>query len=110
MSLVTTIVLVARFEREGVQELETWARTKEADTTCRFDLGEDLTPRNDKTGGTKYPEMSVYAAGWNYFPDPQGLIDAFKAIAWQSPESVFLIVQPQEGPARVERPSFTDIW
>lgn len=109
VSLVTTIVLISPFETAGVRQLESWARARET-PLGRYGLGESLTVGNDKTGGSKYPEIDVHAAGWNYFPDPEGLIAEFKSIPWEQPESVFLVVQPQEGPARVERPPFTDDW
>lgn len=110
VSNVTTIVLISQLEAAGVRRLESWARAREARTIGLYGLGESLTVRNDKTGGSKWPEVDVHAAGWNYFPDPEGLVAEFQSIPWERPDCVFLVLQPQEGPARVERPPFADDW
>jgi hypothetical protein len=56
----------------------------------------------DAAGGTKHPEIDIYAGGFNYLDE-----DEFAAMAmaapWQDPENVILIINPQQGPTRVYR-------
>lgn len=55
-------------------------------------------------GGGKHPQMFVAGGGFNYFPE-----DEFAAfvlgLPWHNPESVVLVMQPEEGETRVFRPA-----
>jgi hypothetical protein len=54
--------------------------------------------------GDKHPQLYLYAAGYNHFPEDE-FIAFFQTLAWQCPENVVLVLQPEQGPTRVVRPS-----
>ena len=62
-----------------------------------------LDPVDEFFGGTKHPQISVWGGGFNHFPE-----DDFAAfimsLDWRCPENVVLILNPEDGPARVLRP------
>jgi hypothetical protein len=64
-----------------------------------------LTSVEDHYGGSKHPQLTVHGAGFNYFPE-----DDFAAfvlsLPWKQPENMLLIIQPEEGPTKVYRPSY----
>lgn len=53
----------------------------------------------------KHPQTYVLGGGYNYFPEEE--FAAFvMSLPWRCPENVVLIVNPEDGPARVYRPKF----
>ncbi|MER8404721.1 hypothetical protein NKH16_08185 [Mesorhizobium sp. M1307] len=65
---------------------------------------QQLNSVEDSFGGSKHPQMFVAGGGFNHFPE-----DDFAAyvmlLPWQNPENVVLVIDPEEGPTRVFRPS-----
>ena len=63
----------------------------------------ELVPVDEFFGGAKHPQISVWGGGFNHFPE-----DDFAAfimsLDWRCPENVVLILNPEDGPARVLRP------
>jgi hypothetical protein len=53
--------------------------------------------------GGKYPELNLFAAGYNYFLEDE-FISFFRTLRWQSPERCVLSLSPEEGATRVVRP------
>jgi len=56
-------------------------------------------------GGSKHPQCSVYAGGFNHFSGyHESLITWVAAFKWENPENVVLVIQPEEGETIVFRP------
>lgn len=55
-------------------------------------------------GGSKHPQVRVYGCGFNYFPKDE-FVKFVMGIEWQQPESVVLLINPEEGATRVFRPA-----
>lgn len=52
----------------------------------------------------KHPQVLVYGGGFNYFPEEE--FAAFvMSLPWRYPENVVLLVNPEDGPTRVIRPT-----
>jgi len=47
-------------------------------------------------GGTKHPHVCVFGAGYNFFCEDEFIL-FFESIEWLCPESVILIVNPEDG-------------
>jgi len=60
----------------------------------------DLTPQMIRG---KHPQTWTYGGGYNYFPE-QAFLAELACRGWKRPESVVLVMQPEEGPAVVWRP------
>lgn len=57
-------------------------------------------------GGNKHPQVLVYGAGYNaFFEDEFGTF--VMSLPWNVPESVVLLIQPEDGPTKVFRPAST---
>ncbi len=52
----------------------------------------------------KHPQTFVFGGGYNYFPEDE-FAEFVMAIEWQCPENVVLVINPEEGPTRVWRPT-----
>lgn len=63
-----------------------------------------LKAAQESFNGTKRPQLFCAGAGMNAFPE-----DEFAAFAvslpWEYPKNVVLVVQPEDGPTRVFRPT-----
>jgi len=94
MSIVTGIVLTCIAEPVAIAAVNKWLH----------DSGfGPLVETAKYAGGNKHPEMDIYIGGYNFFD-----IDTFPPVvmaqAWENPESVVLLLNPQEGAMRVYRP------
>jgi hypothetical protein len=70
-----------------------------------------LTPLQE--GGVNAPSVGVWASDFNRMGDEAtAFADYVVSLPWSFPESVLLVLHPEEGDARVYRPEFTpsDIW
>lgn len=63
-----------------------------------------LTRLDEMVGGGKHPQILIYASGINYL-DEDALAEMVLAQRWDSPENVVLLINPEEGPTKVFRPS-----
>ena len=54
--------------------------------------------------GGKHPQMFVAGAGLNHFPEDE-FSDFVLSLPWQCPDNIVLIIQPEDGPTHVVRPS-----
>ncbi len=64
-------------------------------------------------GGVNAPSVDVWASDFNRMGDEAtAFADYVVSLPWSFPESVILIIHPEEGDARVYRPEFapSDIW
>lgn len=61
----------------------------------------DLTSH---TSGNKHPQISIFGAGFNYFPEDEFAIFILDQ-PWVDPESVVLLIHPEEGRTRIWRPA-----
>lgn len=52
-------------------------------------------PAYDAWGGTKVPEVDVWAAAFNYIA-PQLVLDRISSIQWKEPENVQVFIQDQD--------------
>ena len=104
MSVVTGLVLVC-----SVGELLNWAESPPGNIPSvnqwlsdrSFD---DLRELADTAAtGNKHPQLLLYAAGYNYFPEDE-FIKFFHTLQWESPERAVLVLQPEDGATRVIRP------
>jgi hypothetical protein len=55
-------------------------------------------------GGNKHPQCLTLGAGINYLPEFDFAKYVLCHYAWESPERVILVIQPEDGPTRVYRP------
>ncbi|MBR2117248.1 MAG: hypothetical protein IJ935_00975 [Afipia sp.] len=100
MSGVTGLVLVCSLmdgdpaESSNVHELNSWLKHR--------GFGE-LVDVAQHSGGTKHPEMCMFCCGYNDFPENH-FAEIAMSMNWMDPESVVLIMQPDEGSTRVIRP------
>jgi hypothetical protein len=53
--------------------------------------------------GSKHPQLYLYAAGYNHFLEDE-FIAFFHSLLWAEPERCVLVLQPEDGAARVIRP------
>lgn len=83
----------------GVDQLQAWLR---ACPTCSTQRLDEIS--RHANGGQKALEVELWAAGINYL-DVDGFEAAFRAITWNDPSEVSLIIAPDEGPHRVLRGS-----
>lgn len=54
-------------------------------------------------GGSKHPQVLVFGAGFNYFPEAE-FEKFFLSLKWKEPETVVLLINPEDGPTKVIRP------
>jgi hypothetical protein len=54
-------------------------------------------------GGSKHPQVAVFGAGYNYFPEDD-FAGFVTSLNWNLPECVVLLVNPEEGSTKVVRP------
>jgi hypothetical protein len=96
LSCVTGFVLIcgAGEGSPNIQRLNAWL------------IERDFAPILDLAGphavGSKHPEIDVYVAGYNYFPEDE-FIELFLSLRWYVPEVCVLVLTPQEGAARIIR-------
>lgn len=71
----------------------------------RWQTGAAIKMVESGFGGDKHPQIRVAGGGFNYFPE-----DEFAAFVlsqrWEWPESLVLIIQPENGEARIFRPIY----
>ena len=101
MSVVTGLVLTCSVaEGQGDDQgptqlpvIRTWLRER------KFAPLADVTHH---ASGMKHPQCYIYAAGYNYF-DEDAFARLITNLAWEYPENVVLIMQPEDGATRVWR-------
>jgi hypothetical protein len=59
----------------------------------------------DRAAGSKHPQFYLYAAGYNHFPEDE-FTAFFRMLAWECPENVIVVLQPEAGATRVVRPPY----
>lgn len=63
-----------------------------------------LVPVERYFGGNKHPQINLCGAGYNYFTCEEEFIHFItKEIHWDHEENMVLIINPEEGPAKVYR-------
>jgi hypothetical protein len=67
-----------------------------------------LNYAEDLYAGNKHPQIQLLGGGYNYFADHEEFADFVLKQDWYAPESVVLIIEPEEGPAKVFRPNFQE--
>ncbi|MEG3144946.1 hypothetical protein U1839_09790 [Sphingomonas sp. RT2P30] len=113
MSKVTGVALVAScpcvdelingefvIVSDPVAEIQVWLKDH-----CH---GAALLEVSDRAGGSKHPQFELWCAGVNYM----NVEDEFAAFVmsrrWGAPETVILMLQPEEGVTRVFRPPYDE--
>jgi hypothetical protein len=104
MSVATGLVLIC-----SVSELMNWAEDPPGNIPSvnqwlsdrRLDGLKELA--DGGATGNKHPQLLLYAAGYNYFPEDE-FIKFFHTLQWESPERAVLVLQPEDGATRVIRP------
>jgi len=108
MSVVTGFVLICALAEDimtaehppgSVARINQWLAER------YFQAPAELAERH--AGGNKHPQLYLHAAGYNHFPADE-FIDFFRALPWQCPENVVLVLQPETGATRVIRPAYVD--
>lgn len=97
MGHVTGLVLVCSAADEGTNfdGINTWL------TERKFAALVELANRN--AVGSKHPEICVYVAGYNYFPDHE-FVAFFRSLRWYVPDRCVLVLTPEgDDPACVVR-------
>ena len=105
MSRVTNVIVSHGFdEREAVEHLRRPIETDSRGQRLRCISGPEPGEREydgtdwrmaDGWGGTKVPEVDVWAAAFNYVADYR-IIDHVAACPWKEPEYVQVFIQGQE--------------
>ena len=57
----------------------------------------------DAYGGSKHPQVLIYGAGFNYFPETE-FATFILSLPWECPENVVLLINPEEGSTKIFRP------
>ena len=105
MSSVTGLVLICSAGEPlewhehppgNIARINQWLRS--------HDFQEVADIADEHATGNKHPQLLLYAAGYNYFPEDE-FIDFFHTLRWDAPDRVILTVQPEAGPTRVVRPA-----
>lgn len=98
MSVVTGIVLTVSCgeKHEALDLIQAWVKEK--------GFG-PLVDVASESGGSKHPQIFIYTAGYNYFPNEE-FVTFFLEIAWKYPDEVVLVLQPEDGATEVYRPQF----
>lgn len=103
MSIVSGITLHVGVLDDHEDNAPVWNKINE------FLASKDVRPLvrvDDHYGGSKHPQCAVYGAGYNYFSSVEDEFAAFIiSLEWGDPENVVLIIQPENGPTKVYRPS-----
>jgi hypothetical protein len=113
MSVVTGIMLICCLsdaDDAPLADIRAWLASRE------YAVGAyELKDVADFAGGSKHPQFAAFSAGCNYFDchgaetDDGNGTEEFAAFvlsrAWNAPENVVLIMQPEEGETRVFRPA-----
>lgn len=86
MSVVTDIVLLTSIEESGVREIQDWLKAED---------WPPLVEVSDRTVGGRVMQCGVYIGAVNYF-DLEGFLAAARAVSWDYPESVRLLVKEEE--------------
>jgi len=112
MTLITTVILVCDAcealsldggEAGPLLSLQAWLR-EHCDGQALTLLGAE---------GPSAPSANIWASDFSRMGvDAIALADYAMSLVWNFPESVVLMIQPEEGDTRTFRPSFTpsDIW
>lgn len=67
--------------------------------------GRPLRLIDNLAGGNKHPQFYAAAAGINRFAWHEDAFAAFAlSLAWEFPENLVIVIQPENGPTRVYRP------
>jgi len=108
MSVVTGLILVCSImdgaepsgdrdlPSENVKKLNAWLAAR------HFAPLKDVA---DEAGGSKHPQCRTFHCGYNAFLEEDEFAAEVLALKWAYPENVVLIMQPEEGPTRIFRPS-----
>lgn len=95
MTVVTGIMLIlGRRDWEGdpLCEVQTWLAER-----CD---GQQLRDVTEFAGGSRHPQFEAWCAGINFLVEDEftGFVMSRR---WRDPENFVLILQPEEGPSRV---------
>lgn len=100
MSVVTGIMLITSLNDDAaIAEVQAWLAERWG--------GQVLVDVSDSAGGRKHPQFEALAAGINGFVEDEEFAAFVISREWWNPENVVLIMQPEEGAARVYRPGET---
>ena len=108
MSVVTGFVLMCAMGEDlmaaerppgSVAQIKVWI------TGRNFQAPAEVAERH--ASGDKHPQLYLYAAGYNYFPEDE-FIAFFQTLQWECPENVVMVLQPETGATRVIRPPYVD--
>ena len=64
-----------------------------------------LASVEDHYSGSKMPQVLVYGAGYNYFPEDE-FAEYIQKLIWRLPENVVLLINPEDGATKVIRPRY----
>ncbi len=116
MSVITGFVLIT-----SVSDGDDWSEGTTEDEYGNLPPGPNIRKINewldknkfgqikDSAGdacGSRHPQISHFYAGYNHFPEDD-FVEFFQTLAWECPENVVLLLNPEDGPTRVFRPPFT---
>lgn len=88
MSFVTTAVLVVAYAEDGITDM-ILSHDFRAGRGARQSFGR-MGDQDEWAGGTKFPELDVYVAGFNYVPGPE-VEEWFKGLPWASDDAAYLV-------------------
>jgi hypothetical protein len=97
MSFVTGIMLIAGVgdwldeQDSPIHQVQRWIEER---------YRGHLVEVSEHSGGSKHPQFEAWCAGINYM-DEDEFIAFVMGLEWHSPENFVLVVNPEEGPARV---------
>lgn len=100
MSYVTGVVLQLGCgpDEDKIPEINKWL------SNCKGEFGfGPLVEVCDHAGGTKHPQVMVYVAGYNYFPE-EAFRDYILSTQWADPSQVVLLMTTELNPTEVHRP------
>ncbi len=96
MSRVTGVMLICGSYEPAVNEVCKWLEARHR---------QSLTDVADHAGGPKHPQFRAWCGGINHLEsDEDGFAEFVLSRTWEGPETVILILQPEEGSTRVYRP------
>ena len=105
MSVVTSVILSVSCAEDGFDPEKTIDRDK-IDKINAFLVANGKMPLAFLTphmGCGKHPQTMTFGGGYNHFPE-DGFLDFIRALDFEYPENVVLVMQPEEGETFVWSP------
>ena len=98
MSVVTGIMVFASLAEspKNILALDEWLLENEFS---------ELHPVDDFCCNGKHPQVHMRGGGYNYFKNKEFVL-FFLGIKWDYPDTVLLVLHPEEGPIECYRPNW----